>query len=308
VNSPPPGASPVLVVGSIALDTIRTPAAERRDILGGSASYAAVAASLLAPVRLVGVVGEDFPSEHRDLFASCAIDLEGLEVQPGTTFRWSGVYEQDMNVRRTLSTCLNVFEGFDPRIPETYRNTEYVLLGNIAPALQSRVLDALTAPRMVVADTMNLWIDTAREDLLDLLQRVHILTLNDEEARMLTGRSNLLAAARNVLQLGPETVIVKKGEHGSLVVRRDGEIFCAPGFPLDEVHDPTGAGDAFAGGLTGWLASSGDDSPASVRRAVVAGAVIASFVVQGFSLEALHGKTRADIDTRIDAYLDMARL
>ena len=301
-------ASPVLVVGSIALDTIRTPAEERRDILGGSASYAAVAASLLAPVRLVGVVGEDFPRQHRDLFALRGIDLQGLEVQPGATFRWSGVYEQDMNVRRTLSTCLNVFEGFEPRIPDAYRDSQYVLLGNIAPALQARVLDALDTPRVVVADTMNLWIDTTRQDLLDLLPRVHILTLNDEEARLLTGRSNLLAAARDVLALGPETVIVKKGEHGCFVVGRDGDIFCGPAFPLTDVRDPTGAGDAFAGGLAGWLAATGGDPARALRRAIVAGAVVASFVVQDFSLGALDGKTRADIDARIEAYLAMLRL
>lgn len=301
-------ASPVLVVGSIALDTIRTPSEERSEILGGSASYAAVAASLLAPVRLLGVVGEDFPREHRDMLASRGVDLQGLGVLPGATFRWSGVYEQDMNVRRTLSTCLNVFEGFEPRIPSGWQATEHVLLGNIAPALQARVLDALDGPRMVVADTMNLWINTTRNDLLDLLPRVHILTLNDEEARILTGRANLLAAARDVLALGPETVIVKKGEHGCLVVRGDGDVFCVPAFPLAEVRDPTGAGDAFAGGLAGWLASRQSADSASLRRAVVVGVVVASFVVQDFSLDALKGRTRTDIDARVEAYLAMLRL
>ncbi len=292
-----PHAEPVLVVGSVGLDTVKTQAAEHTDLLGGAASYAAVAASLYAPVRMVGVVGDDFPEAHRELFARKGIDLEGLEVAEGKTFRWGGEYEPNMNVRHTRFTELNVFEHFQPKLPAAYTQSPYVLLGNIQPTLQRDVLRQMKRPKFVVADTMNLWIDIARPELLALLGEIDMLVLNDSEAQQLTSQSNLVTAARAIQQLGPRYVAIKKGEHGCLLFG-PGEFFALPAFPLESIEDPTGAGDCFAGGLVGHLAATGDLSFENLKRAIVQGTLVASFSIESFSLHALEDLTPEGLRAR----------
>ena len=291
----------VLVVGSIGLDTVKTPVAEHADLLGGSASYAAVSASFFSSVNLVGIVGEDFPKPHVDFFDSRKIDLCGLQIVPGKTFRWSGEYHTDLNTRSTRSIEFNVFEHFTPTLPANYSGTQYVLLANIAPSLQSHVLDQMTQPRFVIADTMDLWINIAKESLIRLLGRVDMLILNDGEARQLTNQTNLVKAAKSILALGPKYVAIKKGEHGCLLFGKSGEFFSCPAYPLEDIHDPTGAGDTFAGGLAGVLARENDSGPVSfgsLRRAVVFGSVLASFNVEAFSLERLKTVDAAQIEDR----------
>jgi len=291
----------VLIVGSVALDDIKTPAAEHPDLLGGSASYGAVAASFFSPVNFVGIVGEDFPKEHIELLRSRRIDLDGLQIVPGKTFRWSGEYLLDMNTRETRSVALNVFEHFSPNLPTAYKSTPFVLLANIAPDLQHHVLDQVENPRFVIADTMDLWISIAKESLIRLLGRVDMLILNDGEARQLTGESNLVKAAKAILALGPKFVAIKKGEHGCLLFGNGGEFFSCPAFPLEEIHDPTGAGDTFAGGLIGMLARESDSGPVdfwALRRGVVFGTVLASYNVEAFSLERLKTVDAAQIEDR----------
>ena len=292
---------PVLIVGSVALDTVKTQQAEHADLLGGSASYASVAASFFAPVRMVGVVGDDFPVIYRDLFQKRNIDLAGLETAAGKTFRWSGEYEIDMNNRRTLSVELNVFEKFEPKLPAAFQKTEYVLLANIAPSLQSRVLDQMAKPKFVVADTMDLWINVARPDLLALIKRVDMLILNDSEAKLLTEQVNLITAGRKIQALGPRYVVVKKGEHGALLFGPD-EFFSTSAFPLESVFDPTGAGDCFAGALMGTVASTGDYSFNGLKRAVVQGSLVASFNVEQFSLKRLETLSLEEIVQRRSAF------
>jgi len=293
---------PVLVVGSIALDDIKTPTAEHRQLLGGSASYAAVAASFFGPVHLVGVVGDDFPPQHRELFVTRKIDLTGLETAVGQTFCWSGEYEQNMNNRKTLSVALNVFEKFQPKLPESYRTTPYVLLGNIAPSLQRSVCQQVRKPKFVVADTMDLWISMARADLLELLKEVDMLILNDSEARQLTEEDNVIRAGRKIATLGPRYVAVKKGEHGCLLFGRDGEFFSTGAFPLDHIHDPTGAGDCFAGGFIGHLARTDDISFANLKEAIIQGTLVASFCVEEFSLRRLEKLLADEISDRRKAF------
>jgi sugar/nucleoside kinase (ribokinase family) len=293
---------PVLVVGSIALDNIKTPTAEHTQLLGGSASYAAVAASFFGPVHLVGVVGEDFPPQHKELFASRGIDLTGLEVAAGQTFTWTGEYEVNMNNRRTLAIALNVFEKFQPKLPESYRETPYVLLGNIAPSLQRMVCGQVRRPKFVVADTMDLWIGLARADLLKLLKEVDMLILNDSEARQLTEEDNLIRAGKKIVALGPRYVAVKKGEHGCLLFGRDGEFFSTGAFPLETIHDPTGAGDCFAGGFIGHLARTDDTSFANLKEAVIQGTLVASFCCEEFSLRRLEKLTSDEIAHRRRAF------
>jgi sugar/nucleoside kinase (ribokinase family) len=292
----------VLVVGSIALDDVKTPVAQHRNLLGGSASYAAVAASFYGPVRLVGVVGNDFPPEHRAFFEQREIDLEGLEVVTGNTFRWSGEYEENMNNRRTLSIALNVFEKFQPKLPEKWRQTEYVLLGNIAPSLQLQVLKQLDHPKFVIADTMDLWINLAKGDLLALLRKVDMIILNDSEARQLTGESNLIRAGKAILNLEPRYVIVKKGEHGALLFGLNGEFFSTGAYPLEDLNDPTGAGDCFAGAFAGALAKSDDLSFEGIKKAVIQGTLVASFNVEEFSLRRLQTLTNEEIQKREAAF------
>src|SRR3989440_10214290 len=244
----------VLIVGSIALDTVKTPVEEHADLLGGSASYAALGASFFSPVKLVGIVGNDFPAEEFDFWKSRQIDTEGVRRVEGKTFRWSGEYAWDMNTRETRFTVLNVFEHFQPNLPQSYRETDFVLLANIAPALQSHVLDQMKRPRFVVADTMDLWIETTRADLDALLPRVDLLILNDSEARELTKETSLIKAGRKIRKSGPQYVAIKKGEHGALLFGED-QFFSCGAYPLEDIHDPTGAGDTFAGGMAGYLAS-----------------------------------------------------
>ena len=295
----------VLVVGSIALDTVKTPVEEHADLLGGSASYAAVGASFFSPVNMVGVVGDDFPKAHLEYFKSRRIDLAGLQIVPGKTFRWSGEYMWDLNTRETRSVELNVFEHFTPKLPATYEATPYVLLANIGPNLQSHVLDQMPRAKFVIADTMDLWINIAKDDLLALLKRVDMLILNDGEARQLTGLTSLIKAGAAIRQLGPRYVAVKKGEHGCLLFGDD-QFFSCPAYPLEDIHDPTGAGDTFAGGLAGWLAAQdrGELNFERLRKAVVYGSVLASFSVERFSLE----RMRTLSDDAIRERYEMFRL
>lgn len=299
----------VLIVGSIALDNIKTPLESRSGLLGGSASYASLAASFFAPARLVGIVGTDFPREHISLFESRGIDLAGLQVADGKTFAWSGEYEWDMNSRRTLSVELNVFETFRPELPPEWRATPFVLLANIHPALQHHVLDQMDRPRFVVADTMDLWIETARPDLDRLLKRIDLLILNDGEARQLTAQTSLIRAGRLIREMGPRFVVIKKGEHGALLFGPD-EFFSCGAYPLEDIHDPTGAGDCFAGGLIGSLAGSGVTQVgfSHLRKAVVRGSIIASFNVEAFSAERLKTLSHAEIESRFEMFKLMTQI
>lgn len=300
----------VLIVGSIALDDIKTPLEEHQNLLGGSASYGAVAASFFSPVNLVGIVGEDFPKEHIVLFEKRKIDLAGLQVVPGQTFRWSGEYMWDLNIRETRSVALNVFEHFTPKLPETYKDTPIVLLANIAPDLQHHVLDQVSLPRFVIADTMDLWINIAKDRLIELLARVHMLILNDSEARELTGETSLIKAGHKLRGMGPQYVAVKKGEHGCLLFGDDGQFFSCPAYPLEDIHDPTGAGDSFAGGLAGYLAKNdgAEVTFETLRQAVVYGSVLASYNVEKFSLERLKTVTQDEITERYKMFRRISAL
>jgi cytidine kinase len=297
----------VLIVGSTALDSIKTPKAENPRLLGGSASHAALAASFFAPVKLVGVVGEDFPRKYLELYRRHGIDLAGLQIVPGKTFHWSGEYEVNMNNRRTLATELGVFETFTPVLPESHRRSSFVLLANIAPALQHHVLDQMDRPRLVAADTMDLWLNIALKDLLRLLKRVDLFVLNDSEARQLAQTDNVLVAARKIHRLGPRYVIVKKGEHGSVLSGPAG-LFVAPAYPLARVVDPTGAGDSFVGGLIGYLAGAQGGVESNLRQAMIHGAVVASFCCEGFGLTATQKVKRADIARRVRQLEKMTRV
>lgn len=293
---------PVLIVGSIALDTVKTPVEEHADLLGGSASYAALGASFFSPVNLVGIVGDDFPASEFDFWKSRGIAAEGVQRVTGKTFRWSGEYAWDMNTRETRSVALNVFEQFRPELPQSYRATDFVLLANIAPALQSHVLDQMKEPRFVVADTMDLWIETARADLDALLPRVDLFILNDSEARELTKETSLIKAGRKIRKSGPKYVTIKKGEHGALLFGED-EFFSCGAYPLEDIHDPTGAGDTFAGGIAGYLASRKTDPTfGDLRRAIIYGSVLASFNVEAFSLERLRTLTKEEIAERYQMF------
>ncbi|MBI5386579.1 MAG: sugar kinase [Verrucomicrobia bacterium] len=288
----------VLIVGSTALDSIKTPKAENPRLLGGSASHAGVAASFFAPVRLVGVVGDDFPKKYLQLYRKHGIDLDGLQIVPGKTFHWSGEYEVNMNNRRTLATELGVFETFTPTLPPAHRTTPFVLLANIAPGLQHHVLDQMDRPRFVAADTMDLWLNIAMPDLLRLIKRIDLFVLNDSEARQLAQTDNVFVALRKLHQLGPRFVIIKKGEHGS-ILSGPGGLFLAPASPLTKVVDPTGAGDSFVGGMMGFLASAKGSIESNLRRAMIYGAVTASFCCEGFGLTRTTRVTRADIEKRV---------
>jgi len=298
----------VLIVGSIAIDNIKTKLEEHEGLLGGSASYASVAASLLTTVNLVGIVGTDFPKQHLELFEARGINLQGLQIVEGRTFRWSGEYEWDMNQRKTLSVELNVFENFSPNLPPSYRKTPIILLGNISPTLQYRVLDQVESPRFVIADTMDLWITTARPELLELLKRVDLLVLNDSEARQLTEETSLIKAGRNILRLGPRYVAIKKGEHGCLLLSQD-QFFNCGAFPLEDIHDPTGAGDVFAGGFAGYLAGLDKEETdfADLKKAVVYGSLLASFCVEAFSLERIKTLTWKEVNERYELFKLMSQ-
>ncbi len=287
----------ILVVGSVAYDSVETPFGRAERVLGGSASFFAVAASFFVPVNLVGVVGDDFGEGERAAFRGRPIDLEGLERASGRTFHWQGRYSYDLNGRDTIRTDLNVFEFFQPKIPERYRRSEQVFLGNIDPELQLRVLDQVEAPRLVACDTMNFWITGKPAELRRTLSRVDVLLINDAEVRQLSGEWNIVKAARAVRAMGPRTLVIKKGEHGVLMFSDEGS-FAAPAYPLEDVFDPTGAGDTFAGGFVGYLAQAERVDERSLRSAVVMGSTMASFCVEAFSLDRLLPLARAAIDER----------
>lgn len=289
---------PVLVVGSVALDSVETPFGKADDVLGGSATFFSAAASLLTPVQLVGVVGTDYPMEKLEPLAARGVDLAGLERADGQSFRWRGRYRHDLNSAETLETHLGVFSRFSPKIPSQFRDAPFVFLGNIDPRLQLDVLNQVTRPQLIACDTMNFWIQSRRPELIDLLGKVDLVMLNDGEARQLSEKVNLVQAASWIMELGPKHVIIKKGEHGALMFSH-GHVFFAPAYPLESVFDPTGAGDAFAGGFIGYLARSGDLSEANMRRAVMYGSALGSFAVEKFSTERLMTLTRGEIDSRV---------
>jgi sugar/nucleoside kinase (ribokinase family) len=294
----------VLVVGSVALDSVSTPFGEVEEVLGGAAVFFSMSASFFGDVRLVAVVGDDFPKEYVDLLSSRDIDVGGLQRLPGKTFRWKGSYDYDLNDAHTLDTQLNVFEGFDPQIPEEYRDSEYVFLANIDPSLQLKVLEKVRSPKLTICDTMNFWIENKRSELIETISHVDYLLLNDSEARQLSGEPNLITAGRRLLDMGPQRVIIKKGEHGVIMLGRD-TFFSLPAYPLEMVFDPTGAGDSFGGGFLGSLSRNEDISEEDIRRSVVYGSVIASFAVESFSCDRLRDLTPVEIESRYREFLDI---
>jgi sugar/nucleoside kinase (ribokinase family) len=302
------GKSQLLVVGSVALDSVQTRGERHDDVLGGSASFFATAASYFTRVDLVAVVGEDFPKAHTDFFQRRGISLAGLERRPGKTFRWAGRYSDDLQHRTTLDTQLNVFADFKPVLPEPWRDVELLFLGNIHPSLQLEVLDQARRPRLVAMDTMNFWIEGQPDALAKVLRRVDLLVINDEEARQLAREHNLVRAAQAIRAMGPRTVIVKRGDSGALLfydhVGQQG-VFAAPAFPLDQVVDPTGAGDTFAGGFMGSLARAGAVTPQAIRQAMFYGSVMASFCVEAMSLDRMRDLAQAEIEARYRAFRDL---
>lgn len=294
----------LLVVGSIALDTVETPFGRAVDVLGGSATFFTAAASCFCPVQVVGVVGADFPESGLEFLRGRGADLSGVEHAPGESFRWAGVYSYDLNSRETLDTRLGVFADFQPRIPEGFRDSEWVFLGNIDPELQLDVLKQIEGPRLVACDTMNFWIEGKRDSLMKLLEHVDLLLVNDSEARELSGDFNLARAARWIQERGPRYVIVKKGEHGAILFTPE-SVFFVPGYPLESVFDPTGAGDAFAGGLMGSLAQSNRLEDADLRRAVVYGSAMGSFAVENFSIDRFRDLEMPEIEERVRQFRDM---
>ena len=298
----------LLVVGSLALDTIITPFDKVEDALGGSATYISIAASYFADsVKLVAVSGSDFPDEYISLLEEHNVDLEGMKIEQGKTFRWGGKYHYDLNVRDTLFTELNVFESFNPIIPENFRKSKYVCLGNIDPVLQLKVLEQMSDPQFVVCDTMNYWIEGKRDDLLKLLEQVHVLIINDSEARLLANEPNLIKASRRIRNLGPQSLIIKKGEHGAMLFTDD-TIFSAPAYPMETIIDPTGAGDTFADGFTGYLFKTRDLSPNNLRCAVIYGSSMASFCVEKFSTEGIENLSYLKIQDRYREFVNISRI
>jgi sugar/nucleoside kinase (ribokinase family) len=294
----------VLVVGTVAFDSIETPFGSAERILGGSAAYFALGASFFTPVRLVGVIGQDFPEEHLELFLQRGIDLEGLQREKGDTFHWRGRYHEDVNVRDTLELHLNVLSTFVPQLPDRYRDAEYVFLGNIDPAMQLEVLNQIRQMKLVVCDTMDHWIRESVADLKNVLKRIEMLVINDSEARLLSGYNNIVRAARAILKMGPKIVLIKRGEYGVLQFS-DSSIFATPAYPLEEVFDPTGAGDSFAGGFLGHMARSGDTSQQGLRRAIVYGSVVASFTVEDFGVKRLTAASLDDIEERYQRFVQL---
>ncbi len=299
----------LISVGTVAFDAIETPMGKTDKIVGGACTYIGLAASFFTKNSgIVAVVGDDFPESVLKGLSERGINLDGLQIKEGEkSFFWSGKYHTNMNVRDTLDTQLNVLESFDPIIPESYKNAEYVMLGNLTPSVQSTVLDRLASkPKLVVLDTMNFWMDIALDDLKKVLNSVDVLTINDEEARQLSGEYSLVNAAKVIAEMGPRYLIIKKGEHGALLFG-DGKIFSAPALPLAEVFDPTGAGDTFAGGFIGYLAESGDLSFENMKRAIIAGSALASFTVEKFGTERLMNLTREEIDNRIQQFVELSQ-
>lgn len=294
----------LLVVGSIAFDSIETPKGSVEDALGGSATFFSYAASFFTKPRLVGVVGDDFPEEHQKLLNSRNIDTAGLVTQTGKTFRWKGRYHQDMNTRDTIAVHLNVFNTFDPVLPQSFRDSTHVFLANSSPVLQKKVLEQVHRPQLVMADTMDLWIETQHDELMSLLPVLDGLLLNDSEARLLSEEDNLVRSGQKIRQMGPKFVIVKKGEHGAMLFSEDG-VFAIPAYPTANVIDPTGAGDSFAGGVMGYLDSDQTPPPGRLRRAMVYGSVLASLTVEGFGLDRLTWTKRNEIEERVEQYRTM---
>ena len=294
----------VLVVGTVAFDSIETPFGVAERILGGSASYFALAASFFTPVRIVGVIGEDFPDEHLALFKRRNIDTDGIKREKGDTFHWRGRYHEDINARDTLELHLNVLAGFAPTLPERYRDAEYVFLGNIDPLIQIEVLNQIHHMKLVVCDTMDHWIRESADNLQKVLKRIEMLVINDSEARLLSGQSNVVRAAREILKMGPKVVLIKRGEYGVLQFS-DSQVFATPAYPLEEVFDPTGAGDSFAGGFLGQLSRSGDASQRGIRRAIVYGSVVASFTVEDFGVKRLTTASLPDIEERFERFVEL---
>jgi sugar/nucleoside kinase (ribokinase family) len=292
----------LVVVGSVALDSVETPFGQKEDVLGGSATFFSTSASFFVPqVQIVAVVGEDFPQPHLDFLKSRGVDLSGLTREKGRTFRWKGKYTYELNEAHTLDTQLNVFEQFAPKLPERYRDAEYVFLGNIHPELQGQVLDQVKGPKLVAADTMNFWIKGSLPSLKKTLSRVNLLFVNDAEARQLAGEHNVVKAAQAILRMGPSRVVVKRGEYGALLFDQE-HVFSCPAFPLAEVFDPTGAGDTFAGGFMGYLARAKSVSHATLRQAMVMGSVMASFTVEKFSLDRLREVKQDELNARFEAF------
>jgi len=287
----------IVVVGSVALDSVKTPFGQKEDVLGGAATYFGVAASYFADVSMVAVVGDDFPAEHVEFLKRKGIDISGLQYQKGSTFRWKGEYSADLNTRTTLDTQLNVFADFSPKLLASHCSQEYVFLGNIDPDLQRSVLEQMESPKLVACDTMNYWIEGKRPSLLKTLSKIDLLIINDEEVRQLAAEHNLFRAARIILEMGPKTLVIKRGEYGALLFN-SGSIFSIPAFPVEEVLDPTGAGDSFAGGLMGYLAASGSNDDAALRKAVAFGSVMASFNVMNFGPQQLGDLTYPEIEAR----------
>jgi len=299
----------VLVVGSVALDSVESPSGKVDDSLGGAATYISIAASyFVKPVQMVAIVGGDFPKKHIELLKSHSVDLEGLQIiKDGKTFRWGGKYHQDLNHRDTLFTELNVFQSFNPIIPEKYKKTKYVCLGNIDPTLQKQVLSQIEKPKFVICDTMNYWIERTNVELLETLKLVDILVLNDSEAKQLANEVNLITAAKIILTMGPSKVIVKKGEHGAMLVTEK-TIFSAPAYPLENIFDPTGAGDSFAGGLIGWVSKTGDVSDDNLKRAILYGSTMASFCCEKFSVDGLLSLDESKIQFRYKEFVNLSKV
>ena len=305
-NSFAAGASPVLVVGSVALDSVETPFGKVDDAIGGSGVFFSSSASHFTNVQLVGVVGNDYPIAQLDPLKARGVDISGLETADGSSFRWRGRYRHDLNSAETLETHLGVFSNFRPQIPEQFRNSPFVFLANIDPRLQLQVLEQVKKPKLVACDTMNFWIESRRPELLELLKHVDLVTLNDGEVRQLTEQTNLVKGAKWILDRGPKFVLIKKGEHGAFMFTKD-SVFFAPAYPLETVFDPTGAGDSFAGGFIGYLAATNDLSEASMRRAVVIGSAMGSFAVEKFSNQRLLEITRADIEARVKEFSELVQ-
>lgn len=298
----------LLVTGSIAIDSVTTPHGTVADALGGTAVYFSLAARHYAPVRMVGVVGEDFPEDFRRLLTGRNIDLAGLETRKGSkTFRWTGKYMGAMNEAETLDVCLNVLAEEAPQVPDSFADSRVIFLGNTHPALQRALLGEVSAPELTVCDTMNLWIDNERDELVKTLSMVNGVIINDAESRQLTGRSNLIDAGEALMGMGPGFAVIKKGEHGALLVTSEGPT-AIPAYPTNKVKDPTGAGDSFAGGMLGYLASAGDFGPAALRRSVVRGTIASSFTIEAFSVGRLLDVTREDMDRRVGEFLGMLRI
>jgi sugar/nucleoside kinase (ribokinase family) len=294
----------VLVVGTVAFDSIETPSGSAERILGGSASYFALGASFFAPVRVVGVIGQDFPQDYLDLFTERNIDITGIKRENGDTFHWRGRYHEDINQRDTIELHLNVLAGYQPELPDNYRDAEYVFLGNIDPVMQMSVLDQIRRLKLVACDTMDHWIGTSKDELLKVLKRIETLVINDSEARLLSGYDNIVKAARAILRMGPKTVLIKRGEYGVLQFS-DNSVFATPAYPLEEVFDPTGAGDSFAGGMMGHLARTGDITDSGLRRAIVYGSVVASFTVEDFGVKRLSELSLPEIEERYQRFVQL---